>query len=160
MRLKGRKKNCGWSLIEIIVGSAIVTLSIFGVLSVAKSSLEASERALRTAQAGFILSEGAEAVRSMRDSLWQNISLLSTTTVYRLSFSTSTNKFATTTGVVSIDGLFDRTFSVRDVARDGNGNIASSGAYDSGTKKIIMNVSWLSRAATTTKSVEFYISNI
>jgi len=160
MIFRGHRKNCGFGLVEIVIGSSILAATILGVLSVAKSSLEASERALRTTQAGFLLSEGAEVIRFFRDSSWQNIFLLSTTTVYRLSFSTSTNKFSTTTSVIYTDSVFDRSFVARDVVRDGSGNIAASGTYDSGTKKIVMSVSWFNRQATTTKSVEFYISDI
>lgn len=155
------KKDKGFGLLEIVIGVAIISLSVFGLLSVAQNSLRVSEYSLREAQAGYLLLEGAEAVRSMRDVAWSYVENLSTSVTYYLVYSTSTNTFATTSTNTFIDGIFSRSFTVADVLRDGTTyDIAPSGIYDAGTKKITINVSWYNRNATTTKSLDFYLTNI
>ena len=152
----------GFGLVEIVIGSAIISLALLGVLSVAVNSVRVSEYSLREAQAGYLLLDGGEAVRSMRDISWANISGLSTTTTYYLTFSTSTatSRFATTSTNIFVDGIFERSFTTKDVFRDGSDNISPTGTYDAGIRKIKMNVSWWNRGATTTKSAEFYLTNI
>lgn len=153
-------KMRGFGLIEVVFGSVIISLSLFGILSVTKNSLRVTDHALRSAQAGYLLLEGAEAVRSMRDISWINISGLSNGTTYYLTFSTITNRFATSSVNILVDGIFERSFTVADVFRNGIDDIAPSGTQDDGTKKISMNVSWFNRNATTTKSADFYLTNI
>jgi len=151
----------GFALIEIVFAAAIVSLSLTGVLSVAQQSLRLSEFSLREAQAAFLLDEGAEAVRGMRDVQWTNISGLSTSTTYYLSFQSGANAgFATTTTNTYLDGIFERSVRVAEVYRDGNDRIASSGTLDTGTRKVRVEVSWQNRGATTTRAVELYLSNI
>ncbi|MDP3958180.1 MAG: hypothetical protein Q8Q36_01800 [bacterium] len=151
----------GFGLVEVVLGSGIVTAALFGILTVASQSLRVSDRALREVQATFLLEEGAEAIRSMRDRGWENIAGLSTTTAHFLSFSTSTPaRFATTSENSYIDGMFLRSFTVASVRRDGSDRIAASGALDPGTRKFTVEVAWQERGATTTKSLEFYLSDI
>ena len=153
-------KGRGFGLIEVVFGSAIISLTLFGILSVAKNSLRVTDYALRSAQSGYLILEGAEAVRAMRDVNWINISGLTTATTYYLTFSTETNRFATTSVNTLVDGIFERSFTLADVFRNGSDDIASSGTNDPGTKKITVNVSWFNRNSTTTKTVDFYLTNI
>ncbi|MBX4215437.1 hypothetical protein KW797_00580 [Candidatus Parcubacteria bacterium] len=152
----------GFALLEIVIGASIISLSLLGVLSVAKDSLRVSEHSLREAESRFLLEEGAEAIRSMRDNGWSALSGLATSSVYYLAFTapTTTARFATSSQNTYIDGLFERSFTVSDVYRDSNDRIAPSGTQDSGTKKFTVNVSWWSRSATTTRTVQFYLSNV
>lgn len=153
-------KKRGFGLVEIVLGSAIITSAFFGVLSVAKNSLRVNEVQLREAEAGYLLLEGEEAVRSMRDISWTNINGLSTTTTYYISFSTTTGRFSTSTQYQLIDSIFERSFTTSNVYRNGSDVISQSGTYDAGTRKINMNISWLNRNATTTITANFYLSNI
>ncbi|MEK7558365.1 MAG: hypothetical protein AAB507_00885 [Patescibacteria group bacterium] len=160
LSLKNFGGQAGFGLVEVVIGSAIISLALLGVISVASNSLRVADHSLREAQAGYLLLEGGEALRSMRDISWTNINGLSTTTTYYLAFSTTTNRFATTSANSFVDGIFERSFTTSDVFRNGSDNITASGTYDSGTRKIRMNVSWRERGATTTTLTDFYLTNI
>jgi len=153
-----QKKAFG--LVEVVIASALLTLIVVGIQVVTQSALETSKKNLKETKAAFLLTEGAEAMRILRDNAWSNVSTLSTSTSYYLTFSTSTNNWRATTSPNTIDNAYTRTVAVSDIVRDGSDNIATSGTYDSGTKKVSVNVSWQTLSGTTTKSLELYLSNI
>lgn len=159
MNKKNKKdnKHGGFGLIEMVVGISILAISLVGIGAVAQRSLALSRQSLQETQANFLLEEGSEVMRLFRDTAWVNIGGLSTTTTYYLSYGT---KWATTTTANKVDNVFTRSVTVTDVKRDGNDDIASSGTYDSGTKKISVRLSWLSGFATSTKTVQFYLTDI
>lgn len=143
---------------EIVVSAAIITTVLIGLVAAFHGALKISAETGKKTQANFLAEEGMEAVRIMRDMDWNNIGNLSTTTQYRLAFVNSI--WATSTAVALIDGVFDRTFAAGDVYRDGAGKIASSGAYDSETKKVTVLVAWRKGNATTTVSIATYFARI
>lgn len=149
--------QAGFGMIEIIAGVSILALSLAGIGAVAQRSLALSRQALQETQANFLLEEGAEVVRIFRDNAWVNISGLSTTTTYYLTYG---SKWATSTSAVLVDGVFARTVHISDVYRDANDDIASSGTFDAGTRKITVALSWPNGFGTSTKSVEFYLADI
>ncbi|MEK7066025.1 MAG: hypothetical protein AAB965_00445, partial [Patescibacteria group bacterium] len=68
---------------------------------------------------------------------------------------------STTTGYGRyIDGDFDRTFVLSNVYRNSSDSIASSGTLDSGTKKLVVSVSYRTLLGTTTKTMSTYITNL
>lgn len=148
----------GFGLIEIVVGSSIITLALFGILAVAQQSLRISDYSLKDVQAGFLAEEGAEAIRSIRDRSWQQFYSIPVSTTQYLSFAPGT-AFATTTANNYIDG-FERSFSVMPVYRDASDRIAVSGTLDTGARKVQVVVSWQNRGATTTKTLDFYLTDI
>lgn len=150
-------QNKGFGLIEIVVGVSILAVSLVGIGAVAQRSLALSRASLQETQANFLLEEGSEVVRFFRDTAWVNISGLSTTTTYYLTYGT---KWATTTTLTKVDNVFTRSITVADVKRDVNDDIASSGTYDAGTKKISVTLSWPNGIATSTKTVQFYLTDI
>jgi type II secretory pathway pseudopilin PulG len=153
------KNNKGFGIAEIVVAVAIIALSIFGLLSVASVSLKTLRNNTANIQAAFLLEEGVEAVKILRDSGWSvNIVPLGAETNYYLAFNGATWK-ATTTNAF-IDNLYERKFSVNEINRDGNDDIAASGILDPNTKKITVFVSWLSNNGTTTKSISTYITKL
>lgn len=149
--------NSGFGIIEIVVAVAVISTAIFAIMVVANTSLELNRRILNSTRAGFLLEEASEGVRMIRDTNWTNISSMSVGTSYHLIF--ANNKWQSTTTASMIDNIFDRTFSVSDVYRDGNYDIAGSGTLDPNTKKFTVNVAWWSGTATTTKSLIFYLTN-
>lgn len=158
---KKNKKYClhrrGFGLIEIVVGVSILSIFLVGIGSVAQRSLLASRLSLQETKANFLLEEGSEVMRFFRDTAWVNIGGLSTTTTYYLAYGSG---WATTTTANKVDGIFTRTIAVADVKRDANDDIASTGTYDAGTKKITVTISWQNGLATSTKSVQFYLTDI
>ena len=159
--LKQNNKK-GFSLIEVLIACAIISVSIFALMSASTKGIELSKQALRQTQASLLLEEGAEAVKSIRDDSWSNISSLNLNTNYYLTFSTGSNKWSLgTVATPNIDSLFTRTIVFSAVNRDSNDDIASSGTLDARTKKISVVVSWpVSGGITSTKDLSFYVSDI
>lgn len=152
-------KQAGFGLIEIIAGVAIISIFIFGLTAVSRLALRLNEKNVQNIKAGFLLEEGIEAVKILRDGGWTaNIAALGVNVPYYFDFNGSAWK-ATTTNVF-IDGVFERRFIVADVLRDASDDIASLGGPDPNTKKISISVSWLARAGTTTETLSTYITNL
>ena len=84
---KANKRTGGFALVEIIIATGIVSLSLLAITVSAGKTLNLSNHALKQTQASFFLEEGAEAVKTNRDNDWSTISALSTNTDYYLSFS-------------------------------------------------------------------------
>jgi len=147
----------GVSLIEIIVGVSIISISLIGLISAYNTFLGVTFKNTKKIQAAYLLEEGVEAIRSMRDESWENISGLSTGIDYGLSFNGVV--WATST-LASVDEVFYRKFEVFNVYRDVNDDIATSGTLDPGAKFFTVNVEWVQGAATTTKSISFYLADI
>jgi len=151
----------GISLIEIIVGSAIISLILLSLGSVAQFSLYLTEKSLLRMQAVFLASEGIEAIKTIRDTSWSSrIANLTSGTNYYLTF--STNHFETTISPPAlIDGVFQRRIVLEDVYRDANSDITTlGGTLDSETKKLNMYVSWTHRNSTNEEVIRTYLTDI
>lgn len=149
----------GFGLIEIIIGSTILTISLIAISTYFQKSLQLSQDSGKTVQASFLLEEGIEVAKFFRDTSWQNISGLTAGTSYYFQFDGT--KWATTSSNVFIDNIFERKLVINNVSRDANDDIVSSGGTnDADTKKTTVSVSWLGRSGTTTKSISTYITNI
>ena len=143
--------------VEVIVAIAIIVLSVLAAMTVTQKSIYVSRQALHVSQASFLLEEGAEVTRILRDNAWSNISSLSTGTNYYPTFS-GTWTLSTTPSTV---GIFTRTVTIANVNRDATtGDIAVSGVNDPGTKLITVIVSWTESGQTINKTLSFYIMNI
>ncbi len=157
--MKVSKNDGGFSLVEIIVASAIISLSLVSIISLSGQSIGFSNQSLNIYSASTLLEEGAEAVRTIRDNGWSNISSLSTSTVYYPIFSTSTNSWSLSATSSNV-GIFTRTVSIASVLRSSTSSIASSGTNDPNTKLITITVSWSEISGTITKTLSFYLTNI
>lgn len=152
-------KTKGFALVEIIIGSTIISLGIMAAITSFNTYLDYAFSNQKNVQASYLLEEGLEAVTGFRDKGWStNISKLSTTTTYYLTFSSSS--WATTTTAQYVDGVFLRSIKINDVKRDANDNIASTGTYDPNTKEVVATVAYSQGHATTTKAISTYITNL
>lgn len=153
-------KSRGFGILEMVIASAILSVSLLGISSFYQNSLRVSRATTSFVQAGYLLEEGVEAVKLLRDKSWSgNIANLTSGTSYHLVY--SGGSWATTTTVTLVDGVFDRSFVLENVNRDGNDDIVSSGGtLDAGTKKLTVSVAWGSPTGTTTKTLSTYIANI
>ena len=143
--------------VDVIVAISIIVLSVLAAMTVTQKSIYVSRQALHVSQASFLLEEGAEVTRILRDNAWSNISSLSTGTNYYPTFS-GTWTLSTTPSTV---GIFTRTVTIANVNRDATtGDIAVSGVNDPGTKLITVIVSWTESGQTINKTLSFYIMNI
>lgn len=151
-------KNRGFMMVEILVAVSIITASILATMTVAQKSVYVSRQALHTTQAAFLLEEGAEAVRILRDNAWTNISSLTPATDYYLGFAGGTWTLSLTSDTVD---SFTRIVRVEPVNRDDTTkDIAVSGVNDPGTKLVMVTVSWVEGGTILTKNLQFYIMDI
>jgi Tfp pilus assembly protein PilV len=154
-----RLKIRGMSLVEIVVGAALVLVSFTGLIAAYNLYLRQALAATPDIQATFLLEEGIEVVRFLRDAGWDaNIEPLATGTPYSLLWSGSA--WVSTTTRTLIDAQFDRIVTLGDAYRDGNGNLASSGTLDPTMRQVEVSVSWHGRDATTTRTLSGYIHDL
>jgi prepilin-type N-terminal cleavage/methylation domain-containing protein len=163
----------GFGLLEVVVGIAILGTSFYALLALSRYVLVVSAETTRGLQADFLLEEGVEAVRAIRDSFGYTPTrtLIGSppptppiVTGY-ISFSTTTSSWAAniTTPEV-IDGTFWRIGQLLPVYRDpANDNIVPSttpgSAQDVNTGQLNVIVSWHTNAGTTTRSISTYLTN-
>jgi hypothetical protein len=150
----------GFGLIDIIIASAIISFIIFSLVQVEILSIRLSQIASDRTNAGFLIQESIEAVHFMRDGSWNG---------YIEPFSQGTENFLAWDGLNYvfvnetpnlINDKFFRTIVFEEVTRDAQDDIQDSGIVDPLTKKVIVNVSWLYRGATTTEQAEFYLTDL
>jgi len=154
-----QKKEDGFSIIELLVGASILSVVMVSLVVVFQAFLVQSFESLERTQAAFLAEEGIEAVKILRDKGWdENIGTLSDGSDYYLVFENNL-WVATTVPQDLIDGMFERTFVIESVDRDGNDDITTSGTDDPNTKHIQIEVAWFAGSATTTKSLETYVTN-
>ena len=153
------RKNTGVSLIEVIIGTSIILIAFVSLVTTYNFFLKTALKNTEQIQSAYLLEEGLEAIRSVRDSSWdENITPLSQGVSYGLTFDGS--KWVVNYSPLMIDNKFYRELAVDDVYRDVNDDIASSGTLDSNTKFFTVNVSFIKDGATTTKSISGYLSKI
>ncbi|MBU3925875.1 prepilin-type N-terminal cleavage/methylation domain-containing protein [Patescibacteria group bacterium] len=148
----------GFGLIEIVVSTSIISVAFLGLMSVANLSLKVLQKSSNNIKAGFLMEEGVEAIKIIRDDGWNNISSLSNGVNYYFDFD-GISWTATTTSSY-IDDIFERKFILNNVERDANDDIVVSGANDPNTKKITIYVSWKENNGITTQSFSTYITNL
>ena len=155
-----KNKQNGFSLLEIVIGVGIIAISIFSLMAVSVLSFKVIEENTKNIQAAFLLEEGVEALKVLRDSSWtNNIAPLSGGADYYLDF--SNGSWQATSSNIYIDDVFERKFTLENVNRDTNDDIVSSGGtLDPDTKKLSLFVSWYGRNGTTTQSISTYITNL
>lgn len=154
------RKQHGISALEVVVGVAILTIALVGLIGGLRFFLATGLAGARSVKAHFLLEEGFEAVRSIRDDSYETyIAPLSTNTVYFLTFSGGTWSLTTTPSY--IDHFFYRTVTFDAVRRNGNDDIVlSGGSVDPDTMAATVSVAWNIGGATTTKSATGYFTNL
>ncbi len=146
-------------MLELVVGISIISITLFSITASVQLAMKAAQQNTRSIKANFLAEEGIEAVKTMRDNGWTaNIATLATGTDYYLLYNGV--RWATTTTNIFVDKTFERRFRITAVYRDANGNIASSGSADNGTKKITIYVAWPARGGRTTAQMSAYITNL
>lgn len=161
--MKGDGGNArGFSIIEVVIASAILGIVLFSLASVFLLASRLSREASNKIRANFLAEEGLEVMRFLRDQSWdQNIAPLLVGTSYYLTFATTTSAWdVLTTNPGLADGLFTRAIKVEEVRRDSNDDIVSSGGtVDPDSLKIISSISWGPEPVNTI-TVETYLSDI
>lgn len=143
--------------IEAMVAISIIVVAVLAAMSVTQKAIYVSRQSLHVSQASFLLEEGAETVRILRDNSWSNISGLTVGTNYYSTFSGSWTLSTTPLAV----GIFTRKINIANVNRNATtGDIASTGTSDVGTKLVTITVSWTEGGTALSKTLSFYIMDI
>ncbi len=148
------KHERGFNLVEIVIATGIISLSLVSIIAIAGRAIAISHRALNTYGASVALEEGAEAVRTVRDNSWADIEALTTGATYYPSFHPETNTWSLSADPADGSfGIYTRAVTPGDVLRSPDDDIATSGTLDTGTRKFTVTVSWReSNGASVTKS--------
>lgn len=154
-------KNRGVSLVEVVVGSAIILLAIGAITATFTLFLRSEFDNVNQVQAALLAEEGIEAIRSIRDAGYTTgILPLSTSTPYYLVWNSASSTWATSTSMSLVDGQFLRKVTFANVYRNATDDIAATGTYDSGTRLVTVRVSWAAPGGTTTRTLSTYIANL
>lgn len=155
-----KKNKKGFGLLEIVIGVAIISVTLFSLSAVAHIALKVARESIRKSQAAFLMEEGMEVMKLMRDAGWSaNISALTMDSDYYLYLDSGPTWKSTATPIV-IDGIFTRAVRLGNVYRDANNDIATAGTLDNNIKKVTVSAAWTDRGATTTKSMVGFIANL
>ena len=100
----------GFGLIEVVIGSAVLSVALFGISGFFQTVLKASGITESAVQGDYLLEEGMEVVKIFRDmSYTSNIKNMSTSTTYY--FSWNGTNWATTTTKTIVDNKFERNLT-------------------------------------------------
>jgi hypothetical protein len=149
----------GFFLIEVVVSTAIVAGVVIFLLGLVQSTVEVSANSLERVQASYLLEEGGEVLKIIRDGGWNNITSLVNGTTYYISWDGLAWSLSTTANTV--DG-FTRTIVFESVNRDTNDDIATVGGNtDTRTRKVNITVSWNnSTGQSRAETLSLYLADI
>ena len=148
MRLP-KNKNRGVALIEILIGTSILTIVLSFISYTLLLFLDTSDLALEQTRALYLAEEGQEFLRYLRDEDWNTIADLTEGNTYYLAIATTTVAITNTPEV--IDGTYTRSVVVDELRRDGNDDfVESGGTVDGGGRVITVTVTWGSKDVTLT----------
>jgi prepilin-type N-terminal cleavage/methylation domain-containing protein len=116
-------KNQGQSLIEVIIAMAIFGLVAAALMGFVLNGDQALRQGGEQAQAEALAQEGMEAVKSIRDNSWNNLTVITSTIIA----STSQWVFGNEGDIQNI-GKYTRSIKFADVCRDGTGQITGQAA--------------------------------
>jgi prepilin-type N-terminal cleavage/methylation domain-containing protein len=155
-----KNKQKGMSIIEVVIASAIISLSMIAISNVYSQFLKLSLENTVKIQATFLLDEGVESVKIIRNYSWKSIASSTPNTEYYLDW--VDNRWQATTTPSIIDNKFIRKFTVENIYRDPTtlNIVYAGGVLNNDSKMINMSVSWRYDGSTTTKQSSFYIFNL
>jgi len=153
-----KRKERGFGVVEVIIAISIITTSFLGLLELTRYSLRVQERSQKQTEALSLAIETAEAIRSIRNESWNNLTSLSYGTKYYPVI--SAGKWTTSlTNPGPINGVYERWVTVEKVYRDGNDDISLAGTEDDQTRKITAEVEWLVQNKTQNVVLTTYLTN-
>ncbi len=147
----------GQSLLEVVLVTFLFGVLGTGLLATLLSSSVVSSRGIEYSLGTGYIQEGIEAVRSIRDRDWSEL----TNGTHGLTTAAGYYDFAGTSDSLDNEN-FIRTITLEDVYRSGSltGDIAVSGILDAATKRVTVNVTWEVPAGLP-KNIDavFYVTN-
>jgi len=130
-------KRNGGSLVEFIVALGIFIIVGTGIILLVLGALQGNTNNTKRIEALFIVEEGVDAVKSVRDHNWGDL-------VNGEHGLTVTNGYWEFSGTSEAVGSYTRIITISDVERDLAGDIIDvGGVVDPRTKKATVLVTWL-----------------
>jgi type II secretory pathway pseudopilin PulG len=134
----------GITAIEVVIGVAIAALILIFVSNTIALFINAGRTASERTKALYLVEDGLELVRFVRDERWSNISSLSTNSTHYLNVTPTT--ITTTVTPEYIDG-YRRSFRIQNVYRNSTtddivASTTSGSVVDTGSKYVTMTVEW------------------
>src|SRR3990167_4249064 len=146
-------KTGGQILIELVLAMGIASILISALVGGLIGVRSGTNLSTNILNANFLFQEAIEAVRSVRESGWNQIASNDT---YHPVISGSNWSLVSGSEVV---GTFTRVITIDDTRRDTNGNITETGGkVDPSTKKIKLSVSWQGYGSISSINQTFYLS--
>lgn len=152
--------NRGFGIVEVVIGAsiiALITLGTAGAIHIyVKTGLAQTERV----QAAYLLEEGLEAARFIRDTDFDDFASLALDTPYYIA--TSSSGWEATSTVVAL-GEFTRTLTLANIwRRDSDKDIvpATSGdpkTIDPDARRVTVEVLWSTQNGTASTSATTYL---
>jgi hypothetical protein len=153
------KKSRGVTAVEVAIGVSIAALVLVYAMTTIGLFINAGRTASERTKAVYLVEDGFELLRYVRDGSWNTISGLSSNTTYYLSV-TGTGVYVVTTPQ-TIDG-FTRSFRISNVYRNSSDDIVASttsgSSADTSSKYITMTVT--GGVSTTTVSMVTILTEI
>lgn len=146
-------------MLELLIIASVLVVLIISASAVAKKGIDVARQSLHQAQASFLLEEGAEAVRILRDNNWTNISGSTALSYYYATFSGGTWVISQSSSSI---GIFTRRIVFTDVYRDATTQdiVSSGGVLDTGTRLVTVYVAWTEGSTNIEKNIKFYITDL
>lgn len=137
-------------MIEIIIATGVIGITFFALIGVAQIAFRVVRESTEDSRANFLLEEGIEAVRALRDASWDaSIAPLISGTVYYPVYDPTQQGWALQTADPGlIDGLFSRTIVFGGVyRRNSDDDIVDVSSpdpktLDAGTRLITVRLGW------------------
>lgn len=141
---------------------AIIAITSVSIFNVYMAYLRAELSNVKAVKAAFLMEEGLEVVRLLRDTSWSShIAPVTASTTQYLNWTGSAWQFSVSPQ--TIDTLYSRTVMFTSVYRDANNRIASTGTLDPNTRGFTVTVAWPddnTALSTSTKQISSYITNL
>lgn len=162
--------NKGISIIELLVASGILTLSLSALLGFLTFTLTTSSFFKQQAEATALAEEALEAMRNFRDGTawnfddpqnqYDGLGQAQTGVAYHVALSGDTPpRWQLLLGQETL-GIFTRSVTFENVLRDVNGNVVSAGGVqDPDTKRVIVMVLWTERSRPHQIDMVTYLTN-
>jgi len=145
--MKSFNDTAGQSLMEIIISLTIGVILMAAAAAAIIPTLRNNSESQNVQTANSLAQEYLDNIQNLAESNWLNIynppALKGPNSQFYLRMSETTYQIFSGASSTIIQNLtFTRHFSIENVNRDGNGNIAASGSDDPSTQKITVTVSW------------------
>ena len=153
--MKVKNKQFGISMVEVIISAAVLMIIFLGFTTLVNYNARIQYKNEKKIEAVNLASEAIEAIYSIKDENWDDISsLVLGNNYYPL---VSGGQWTIGSGIETI-GTYSRRVVFSQVLRDANDNISSSGSVDPESYKITSYVQWNDRGAAEQVVLQAYIT--